>query len=290
MINSPNHFTKILNIWTLSLLINSLLFSSFAFGFVMKKTENHVMVGLNESVEAGDGCLLIVSKMKSSNNKNFNISQVCDGRFEYLYEFPLQKQLIDGKFIGKKFQDGVVFVSDLQLPFSKHDGIHDVFDGLLMLKVLKPALSNVLVSLNAIKSITVKFSPDMSEEQLKTLVQQYEFYKSQIALAVSRAEFGGYHILQAHYPLEIPINNGEAHIDIAMLDLDVFPLYGWNLNASNIEKIGELSANTIKKINDLVKKNVDAEAKLLAIAKHDSILTTIDLNQDVIAVRIRAEV
>lgn len=244
---------------------------------------------------AADSCLLQVTPTTTAQgHRTYNISHICDKTSEqylYLYKLTMKEQLTSRKFIGQSFCKGIVSISDMKLPFSKGQDIEDANDGVLLIETAESGIKDILGSLDKMKSFAEQAASGVyTSTQLSDLNTEFDMYLTEINRVASVTTFNGVSLLNNSNTITIPFNKGQKNITIQLSNITTGSS-GLNIAALSIDTVanGQNALITlpaaISSAHRSLEKVTTNKSRLQEIVELETVVTSIDLNQDIFEVK-----
>lgn len=200
---------------SISLLIASLSISANA------KTirENFLDLAVSEKVVDGNACfkssplaIFEVEPSISNGKRVYKVTQSSGSNVEQaIYAKPLEEQIKDHKIVGRVFCKGVVSISDMDLPFSKADGINDANDGVVLLENMQSKIEPVVNQLNVLTKLAIRASSGTySSTELADLNREFAAYIAELNTIVANSYFNNIQLFDGSTnALNVPVNRGK---------------------------------------------------------------------------------
>jgi len=252
------------------------------------KVRTHITAKKDDCINADADCLLSVSPSAiSGSDRTYNVTQICTGQFEYNYQKSLRDQIALRTILGRKFCNGVVTLSDMDLPFPTANGISNARDGLLLIDRLKSDTDNISKFLTQMRTLANQsISSTLSQTQRTDLNGEFRRLVYEIEWVADGASFQGYYLLNGSTQyMTVPIDDKKSQVMVSLMNLtsDSSGLNLMNLNISTPSGATEAQTQVdvaIKKVKTAVTMFLGKQPELQAAAKRDAIVTTIDISGD----------
>lgn len=256
-----------------------------AYGLFAYADNDTITATVTDCINAKKHCMLEVTPPPAnSNEKLFKVKQICNGGFEFIYEYFMEDQIANRKFLGRKFCDGIVSYSNMDLPFFKNGAIVDANDGLLVIEILDKATDDISKLLKNMKKIADDASTgSYSPTQLSNMNSEFQDLLLEINRVANVTSAAGTSLL----------NGSTDSLSIKIGQYQTFPLplanfttgsAGLNISALDVLTVDDAknALSSIKAAQQKVKQALQGFNEPKSIfetsAKAIATITSIDLN------------
>lgn len=256
---------------------------------------------------APENCLIVVKPSKwGQKPRMYDIEKVCvrppfpsEGLTHdnsiipwSLYKSPIQTQVAKQRFLGNKICNGVVTISDMNLPFLKdYRHIADANDGIELIKTADNSLRKISDLLQKLLSIAQNArSHPYSAAELTKMNEEYFEILNKITGLIYQSNLGQRSLLEQWEYLLIPIHHNQEEFKIRTMHAD-FAFRNALQTSTDIMSYEHaqmalpIIREAIGHVNAQLRYFAEDREKLEAIAKEDATITTIDLNGPQIIVK-----
>lgn len=273
--------------------MNKILLSLFCAANVMTFSlhayaddQKNSVVSNHDCVQAQKDCLLSVKFISSATQqKAYQIKNICSGKNEYQYIFDLKYQLANQIFLGNKFCNGTVSLSTMELPFVLDYNALNANDGKSLMEFLRTvqnALANDLQTALDLAHQAKKLSCDQpgNAQDCDHLNNEFQVFKNDIHRNIQYTTFAGYALLSGQkitihrknelYNIMITLPNMQTSItDFSSLNL---------LSDLGVTKALEALNNAMPYVNQEFESALSKSAEIDKAREQDAVVTEIDLN------------
>ncbi|MEQ1790194.1 MAG: hypothetical protein ABL857_07110 [Rickettsiales bacterium] len=238
---------------------------------------------------AAPKAILMVEPVVSGNGQRFyNISQISnETRQRLLYAKSMDEQIKDHQFIGKKFCRGIISVSNMNIPFTKDQGIQDENDGLLLHETLQSDLVAIIGHLVKMISLAGEAANGtVSSTELYYLNLDFQRHLAAIDVTAINSRLNAIKLLDGSIQkISIPYENGERHLLVELINattgLDGLNIANLHIDTNSAAQDALGSLNTASAyIRGYLNGWGFTVARLKAAAKEDAVITMIDVTTD----------
>lgn len=219
--------------------------------------------------------------------RTYKVSQIFDAaKVKETYAKSIQEQIKSHKIVGREFCNGIVSISNMDLPFTKGTSIQDANDGLLLVDKVRHDLAKIEYQLEQMQVLAGKAANGTySSSQLADLDKQFQAHIHAIDTFVQEAKFNDVYLFNGSTSMiEVPTKGAmSAFVALPLVDLST---NSSSLNHMNIastysaqDSLNALYLSRTPIMDELNNLNV-TQKKLMQAAKETSDTTMVNVTND----------
>jgi hypothetical protein len=247
----------------------------------------------NQCYTAPSECLLTVTPSKWNQGiRTYSVDKICDyddAQLLYNHTLPLKEQIAERKFLGRKLCNGVVTISNMDLPFSKfhsdNSPVSDPNDGLLLIEVISVAIQDINHLLREMSILAYDAASGVhTSSELGYMNTKFQNLLNEVGRVSTSTQYNGVALLDGSVSfVKIPIHKHDsmdyislsfmtatpASLSIASLSIES------SVNAqSALRPLTEATSSMESYLDNLMLK---LRPRVVAAANAEAAITTIDL-------------
>lgn len=249
----------------------------------------NTIVEENACFNASPNALLVVEPITNGSHRQYKISQYFDQSIaRSLYAKPVSEQIHERKIVGRKFCEGIVSISNMDLPFTKNSlNIGDLNDGVLLADKLQMQMVKMWKGLHVMKNLAVTASTGSYQTyELEAFDQEFHAQLDLIESMANNSRFNGIALMNGDVPvLEIPKDGQGEYFTMALQNLSTGSS-GLNISSeeicsnSNAQSAVDALHSALQTMDTTYNVVVANKVRLQAMAKQKADVAYISVKND----------
>ncbi len=180
----------------------------------------NITVNQNECFLAGPHSMLQIEPVITNGVRVYKISQFFDEtRQKELYAQPIDDQIKNHKIVGREFCNGIVSLSNMDIPFVKNQTQLDANDGLLFIDAIRHKTAEVQDQLGQMQALAIQASSGIySSNQLSDFDKVFQAHLNSIEQIAQTTRFHGVSLFNgSSLSLDVALNGSLALAALSLL-------------------------------------------------------------------------